>query len=52
MREKSREAFRQATLEAWDAYRTTVRHVPGEEADAWFAQLEQGKDVEPPGCRD
>jgi len=49
-REEKREAFRQDTLKAWEAYRTTGLHATAEEADAWLAQLEQGKDVEPPEC--
>jgi predicted transcriptional regulator len=49
-REEKREAFRQEALEAWEAYRATGRHVTAEEADAWLAELEQGKDVEPPQC--
>lgn len=49
-REEKREAFRQDTLKAWEAYRATGLHVTAEEADAWLAQLEQGKDVEPPEC--
>lgn len=49
-REEKREAFRQDTLKAWEAYRTTGLHVTAEEANAWLAQLEQGKDVEPPEC--
>ena len=49
-REEKREAFRQETLKAWEEYRTTGRHVTADEADAWLAQLEQGKDIEPPEC--
>ena len=49
-REEKREAFRQATLEAWETYRTTGSHVTADEADAWLAQLEQGHDGEPPAC--
>ena len=49
-REDKREAFRQETLKAWEAYRTTGMHVTADEADAWLAQLEQGKDIEPPEC--
>lgn len=49
-REEKREAFRQEALEAWEAYRATGWHVTSEEADAWLAELEQGKDVEPPQC--
>ena len=47
-REEKREAFRQATLKAWEEYRTTGLHVTADEADAWMSQLEQGHDVEPP----
>ena len=49
-REEKREASRQDTLKAWEAYRATGRHVTADEADAWLAQLEEGKDVEPPAC--
>lgn len=49
-REEKRETFRQDTLKAWDAYRTTGMHVTADEADAWLAQLEQGDDIEPPAC--
>jgi predicted transcriptional regulator len=49
-REEKREAFRQDTLKAWEAYRATGLHVSAEEADAWLDQLEQGKDIEPPAC--
>ena len=46
--EEKRERFRQDTLKAWDAYRTTGLHVTTEEADAWLANLEQGSDIDPP----
>lgn len=49
-REEKREAFRQDTLKAWEAYRTTGLHVTAGEADAWLAQLAEGKDIEPPEC--
>ncbi|MEC5218769.1 putative transcriptional regulator [Actimicrobium sp. GrIS 1.19] len=49
-REEKREAFRQDTLNAWEAYRTTGLHVTADEADAWLTQLEQGNDIEPPEC--
>lgn len=49
-REEKRETFRQDTLKAWEAYRTTGLHVTADEADAWLAQLEQGSDIEPPEC--
>lgn len=49
-REEKRETFRQDTLKAWEAYRTTGLHLTGEEADTWLARLEQGNDAEPPEC--
>ncbi len=49
-REEKREAFRQDTLKAWEAFRANGLHVTGDEADAWMAQLEQGHDIEPPEC--
>lgn len=50
-REEKREAFRQDTLKAWEDYRTTGLYVTAAEADNWLAQLEQGRDVEPPECQ-
>ena len=47
-REEKREAFRQDTLKAWEAYRSTGLHVTADEADGWLAELEQGHDIEPP----
>jgi len=49
-REEKREAFRQDTLKAWEAYRATGLHVTADEAEAWLAQLEEGKDIDPPAC--
>ena len=49
-REEKREAFRQDTHQAWEAFRNTGLHVTAEEADVWLAQLEQANDVEPPEC--
>lgn len=49
-REERREAFRQAGVEAWNAYRATGLHLTAKEADAWLAQLQTGKDAEPPEC--
>jgi predicted transcriptional regulator len=50
-REEKREAFRQDTLQAWEAFRATGQQVTADQADAWLAQLEQGNDVDPPTCR-
>ena len=49
-REEKREAFRQDGMRAWNEYQATGLHVSLEEADAWLALLEAGKDVEPPEC--
>ena len=51
-REEKRESFRQDTLKAWEEYRTTGNHVSADEADAWFAKLELGHDIEPPECHE
>jgi predicted transcriptional regulator len=48
--EMARERFRQDTLKAWEAYRTTGLHVTAGEADAWLVRLEQGSDIDPPKC--
>lgn len=50
-REEKREQFRQDALAAWDHYQTTGLHLTAEEADAWLAKLEAGKDTAPPKCR-
>lgn len=49
-REEKREAFRQDTLKAWEAFRSTGQHATADEADAWMSQLEKGHDNEPPEC--
>lgn len=49
-REEKREAFRQDGMRAWEEYQSTGLHVTHEEADAWLAKLEQGKDEDPPAC--
>jgi predicted transcriptional regulator len=50
-REEKREQFRQDALAAWDHYQATGLHATAEEADAWLAKLEVGKDARPPKCR-
>lgn len=50
-REEKREQFRQAALAAWENYQATGLHVSAEEADAWLAKLETGKQTTPPKCR-
>ncbi|MFQ8433297.1 CopG family ribbon-helix-helix protein [Amaricoccus sp. W119] len=51
-REEKREAFRREALTAWAAYQTTGQHVTHADADAWMAELEAGRDPEPPECHD
>jgi predicted transcriptional regulator len=49
-REEKREAFRQATLQAWEEFQMTGLHATLEETDQWLARLEAGQDAEPPEC--
>lgn len=51
-REEKREQLRQDALAAWAHYQTTGLHFTAEEADAWLAKLEAGKDAAPPKCHD
>jgi len=51
-REEKREQFRQDALAAWTHYQTTGLHATADEADAWLAKLEAGKDAAPPKCHD
>lgn len=50
-REEKREQFREGAMAAWEHYQTTGLHVTAEDADAWLAKLEAGKDAAPPKCR-
>ena len=49
-REERREALRQDAMQAWSEYRDCGLHVTMQEADAWLAELESGRDAEPPAC--
>jgi predicted transcriptional regulator len=51
-REEKRERFRQDALAAWTHYQTTGLHATAEQADAWLAKLEAGKDATPSKCHD
>jgi predicted transcriptional regulator len=51
-REEKREQFRRVALAAWEHYQTTGLHATADEADAWLAKLEAGKDTVPPKCHD
>ena len=48
--EEARETVKQAAITAWDDYRLTGLHATFEEADAWLAELEDGRPAEPPQC--
>ncbi len=48
--EERRESFRQDSLKAWEAFRSSGLHVTAEEADTWLSALEHGDDVDPPEC--
>jgi predicted transcriptional regulator len=50
-REEKRERLRQDALAAWCHYQTTGLHATAEEADAWLAKLQSGKEAAPPKCR-
>jgi predicted transcriptional regulator len=50
-REERRERFRQVALAAWSHYQTTGLYATADEADAWLAKLEAGKDAALPKCR-
>jgi predicted transcriptional regulator len=49
-REERREAFRQDGIRAWEEYQATGLHLIEAEADAWLAELEAGRDADPPAC--
>ncbi|MGO8856295.1 MAG: transcriptional regulator [Steroidobacteraceae bacterium] len=51
-REEKRERFRQDALAAWTHCQTTGLYATAEEADAWLAKLEAGKDAVSPKCHD
>ncbi|GLQ99910.1 CopG family ribbon-helix-helix protein [Dyella mobilis] len=52
VREEARESFKQEAVRAWESYKANGRHLTLEEADAWLAQLEAGKDAELPECHE
>lgn len=50
-REEKREAFRQDTLKAWEAYRATGLHATAEEVEAWLSTWGSEDELPPPVCR-
>ncbi len=51
-REEKREAFRQDTLAAWEAYRAAGLHATAEEVDAWLASWGTDDELPPPECHE
>jgi predicted transcriptional regulator len=47
---KKRKLFWLNALTAWTDYQATGLHSTAEEADAWLAKLEAGKEAEAPEC--
>lgn len=44
------DAVERSAFEALHEYTTTGMHVTAAEADAWLAELENGRNIEPPEC--
>jgi predicted transcriptional regulator len=49
-RGQARKRLMQDTIAAWHDYQQTGLHLTAEEADAWLAKLEAGKNVAAPEC--
>lgn len=49
-REEKRDAFREATLSAWQEFQANGLHLTDQEADQWLDDLANGNDIEPPLC--
>jgi hypothetical protein len=49
-RGETKESLRQHAIDARNDYRTNGAHATPSEADAWLAELEAGKGVDPPEC--
>ncbi|MGH6931780.1 MAG: CopG family ribbon-helix-helix protein [Dongiaceae bacterium] len=47
-REERRERLRRDAVAAWAEYQATGAHVTADDADAWLARLEAGKNAKPP----
>lgn len=50
-REEKREAFRQATLQAWDDFQMTGLHATAEEVETWLASWGSDNELPAPACR-
>jgi len=49
-REEKREAFRQETIRAWQAYQETGLHATAEEVDKWLASWDAENELPAPVC--
>lgn len=49
-REEKREAFKQQTLEAWEAYQRNGQHLSQDEAEAWLDTWGEDQDLTVPPC--
>jgi hypothetical protein len=47
-RSRNHEALRNELQADWEHYQTSGLHLDGDEVDAWFAELEAGKDAKLP----
>ena len=52
VREEKHEQLREDALAAWTHKQTTGLHATAEEADAWLAKPEAGKNAAAPKCHD
>ena len=51
-REERKEAFRQATMAAWEEYQSTGLHATAEEVDAWMASWGTEQELPTPQCHE
>jgi len=49
-REEKREALRQQTLDAWDEFQATGRHVTGDEVEKWLSSWGTDDELPAPEC--
>lgn len=49
-REEGRENLRREAWAAWENFQDDGLHLTADEADAWLAGLQAGRDEEPPEC--
>ncbi len=49
-REEKREALRRQTLDAWDEFQATGRHVTGDEVEKWLSSWGTDDELPAPEC--